>query len=354
MNIGIYTQSIAGNYGGILQNYALQQVLIQLGHHPITIDHYKPYSRCRWLLGRIRHFGCSANVPFPYYGRIGSKKMLEFAFKNIKRTKSVKDVTPGLIAEYNLDAIIVGSDQVWRKKYNPNVDISFLSFAQEKDIKRLSYAASFGIDEWDYTEIETNKCKKLLAKFDAVSVREESDVTLCNNNLNVKPVHVLDPTLLLDSTHYVKFFVKRYIPNEPYLFAYVLDVDNEKLNFIQQVSKQKQLTPIVMSAENNARNDDCIEKWLTLLAHASFVITDSYHGTLFSIIFKREFIVINNKKRGSSRFQSVLSTFGILERLMDINYIDLEPKHINWEIISSILFAERIKSIDFLKKSLLP
>lgn len=353
MKIGILTSSIAGNYGGILQNYALQQVLKAIGHQPITIDHYKSYSRIRWIMGRLKSFskGKKQIVPFPWYGRIGKKKILDFAFKNILRTKPTKRISPAIIDQYGFNALVVGSDQVWRRRYNRNLETSFLSFAENKNIKRIAYAASFGVEQWDYPNDVTVRCGELLAKFDAVSVREKSDVALCSDNLNIKPVHVLDPTLLLEGSHYEKFFIKKDIIKKKYLFAYVLDINKEILSFIEKTSNDMHLSPVIMGAENNAKDDDGIEKWLTFLSHASFVITDSYHGTLFSINFKRDFLVINNKQRGSSRFYSILNILGILDRLIEINDIYKVPKSINWETVYDILNSERIKSIDFLKSS---
>lgn len=351
MKIGILTSSIAGNYGGILQNYALQQVLKSLGHKPVTIDHYKSYSRTRWIMGRINAFlhKRSVNVPFPWYGRVGEKSLLDFGFKNIDRTKPVKEILPEIIDEYGFEALIVGSDQVWRKRYNKNIETNFLSFAENKKVKHIAYAASFGIDEWDYSEDLTRRCQELIAKFDAVSVREKSDVSLCQKHLGITPQQVLDPTLLLNADHYKKFFKTNLLPKENYLFAYILDVDEFKLDFINRMANSMKLKPILMSAENNAKNDDSIEKWLTMIAYASFVITDSYHGTLFSINFNKEFITINNVQRGNSRFKSILGQTGLTNRLIDSDLHVCARPGIDWEQVNSIIDNERIKGLSFLK-----
>lgn len=356
MKIGILTSSIAGNYGGILQNYALQQVLKLLGHEPVTIDHYKSYSRMRWIMGRVNAFlhKRSVNVPFPWYGRVGEKSILDFGFKNIDRTKPVKEILPDIIDKYGFETLIVGSDQVWRKKYNKNIETNFLSFAENKKVKRIAYAASFGIDVWDYPEDLTGRCQELLARFDAVSVREKSDIILCRENLNVVPTHVLDPTLLLSASHYENFFVRKVALKDKYLFAYVLDKNEEKLNYIRDYSHQMCLVPIIMGAENNAKNGDSIEKWLTMIDNASFVITDSYHGTLFSIIFNKEFMSINNAQRGNSRFESILGEIGLMKRLVDTDALKviILPK-IDWNEVNSIIENGREKSLSFLKTALL-
>ena len=353
MRIGILTSSIAGNYGGIMQNYALQQVLKLWGHIPITIDHYKPYSRVRWILGRIKGLLKSSkiDVPFPWYGRVGSKKILRFAFRNIDRTNSVRLITSDIINRNKLDAIIVGSDQVWRLKYN-NIEASFLSFAEGYDLKRIAYSASFGVEQWDYPESLTKRCKELVEKFDAVSVREKSDVELCANNLGIKVTHTLDPTLLLSNDSYVE--ICKDVPRNPnkYLFAYILDPSFEKQALVEQFAAKRGLSLTMRNAENNLKKDDSIESWLACFRDTDFVITDSYHGTLFSIIFNKDFLTINNHGRGQSRFKSILGQLELLDRFTDGCHIVDELVQIDWDRVNKILAKEKSNSLEYLSKAL--
>ena len=352
MKLGIYTSSIAGNYGGVIQNYALQQVLLGLGHEPITIDHYKSYSRLRWVAGRLRNLSQKKKVPFPYYGRIGAKKILDFAFQNIHRTKPMKEIMPEVVDNYRLDGIIVGSDQVWKRDYG-NLGAAFLDFSEGYNIKRIAYAASLGNDYWDYTEEETTKCRKLLASFNAVSVRESSDVLLCREHLGVVPQHVLDPTLLLQVNHYSRFFLTDEHVGDKYLFAYILDLDQRKLEFVKSLAANKRLNLILMSAENNTQGHDSIERWLTLINSADFVVTDSYHGTLFSINFNKNFIAINNNRRGQSRFNSILNLIGHNDRLIQPDQFNLrQVKPIDWNQVNCIIENNRQASLAFLKSAL--
>ena len=118
MKIGILTQHFLLNYGGIIQNFALQQVLMKLGHDPLTFEHDTCYSRTRWFLRTIKHIlrtRSFRNLPvYPIYnGRIGNKNFIKFVLKNIKSVP-VKDFTPFLTTQYGIDAYVVGSDQVWR------------------------------------------------------------------------------------------------------------------------------------------------------------------------------------------------------------------------------------------------
>ncbi|MBN2903995.1 MAG: polysaccharide pyruvyl transferase family protein, partial [Enterococcus sp.] len=209
MKIGILTQHFLLNYGGIIQNFALQQVLLKLGHEPLTFEHDTCYSRTRWLLRTAKQILKTRSLKglpvYPIYqGRVGNKNFIKFVLKNI-RSVTVKDFTPGLTQIYGLDAYVVGSDQVWRPAFNlgPRLVNMFLDFAGD-DVKKISYAASFGCKEWEYTEEQELQCGKLAKRFDAISVREASGVDLCKEHFGVDATLVLDPTLLLDKEDYGK------------------------------------------------------------------------------------------------------------------------------------------------------
>src|SRR5690606_30541311 len=134
-------------------------------------------------------------------------------------------------------AVVVGSDQVWRPRYSPNIYNFFLDFLKNNStIKKVAYAASFGTEDWEYTEEQTREARELIKHFNAVSVRESSGVLLCDKYLNRKDaVHVLDPTLLLKAEDYNQLINKT--KKEIGLFTYVLDETKEKLDFIKQCSK---------------------------------------------------------------------------------------------------------------------
>ena len=104
------------------------------------------------------------------------------------------------MTEGEYDAFIVGSDQVWRPSYNQHLEQAFLNFTENwKNVKRIAYAASFGVDNWEFTKKQTKECKRLVQKFDFVSVREDTAVNLCKEHLGIEATHVLDPTLLLSA-----------------------------------------------------------------------------------------------------------------------------------------------------------
>lgn len=349
MKIGILTCPLASNIGGILQNYALQKVLVGMNHQPITIDYGARYPIYRWFLGRICSFITRKNtrVPFPWNNRIGTRRYQNFIKKHIKKTVYYKSITQKTVSNYSFDALIVGSDQVWRKDYNDNIYNMFLDFAETFNIIKISYAASVGTTKWEYTKEQTDRCRELVSKFNAVSVREQDSVVLCKEQLGVNAIRVLDPTLLLGKDVYLELCSELPV-REKLLFAYILDINDEKINIINEIARRKNLSVYIKSSEINLSEKDSIEEWLSFYRDASFVVTDSYHGTLFSIVFNKEFITIPNMKRGFSRFSSILGILCLEDRLFkeDIGVIN---NVIDWRKTNVLLEKEKEKSLSFLK-----
>lgn len=362
MKIAILTQALGRNYGGILQNYALQQVLIKLGYEPITLekDYQQHISLLRLILElpkRIytKYFLKKREYIFSEYNyntvKKNSKKLLPFVLKYINH-KYIKDFSFKNINKY--DSIIVGSDQVWRPIYNWGVlDKMFLSFIPPKHkIKRIAYATSFGSSEWEYSDEQTSLCKNLIQNFNAVSTREIDGVDLCRKYLNrADAVTVLDPTLLLDIEDYLKLCEDVPTEKDNVLFAYILDKDCNTMVQLERIAKAKELKLKLVSADS-----DCslsVEGWLAMFRDAKMVITDSFHGTVFSIIFNKEFYSICNTSRGNSRFNSLLSQFKLQDRLFnDVKSINLNSNQINWININNIKSTLLNKSICFLTNNL--
>lgn len=320
MKIGILTQPLVNNYGGTLQNYALQTVLKKLGHEPVTFD-YMPKSNLvgYWMscLKTILYFIIpSKRRGFSSHPRrkMRNPKFADFTSKNIKTTRMVNRLSNSLVKEYGLDAIIVGSDQVWRPNYNRHIEDLFLNFVKSKKILRLSYAASFGTDEWEYSVAQTDQIRPLIKQFNAISVRELSGVYLCKKYLDVDAQQVLDPTMLLDLADYKKICQNVPADKDNYILAYVLDMTPEKKKQLEEKAEEINLPVKIFAAEDEAILS--IEGWLSKFRDATFVMTDSFHGTVFSILFGKEFHCMQNSKRGSSRFDTLLSLYnkGDIER----------------------------------------
>lgn len=355
MKIGILTQHFLLNYGGIIQNFALQQVLLKLGHDPLTFEHDTCYSRTRWFLRSAKHVLKNHSLKglpvYPtYQGRIGNKNFIKFVLKNI-RSVTVNDFTPDLTQKYGLDAYVVGSDQVWRPAFNlgPRLGNMFLDFAGD-DVKKISYAASFGCKEWEYTEEQERMCGKLAKRFDAISVREASGVDLCKEHFGVDVTLVLDPTLLLNKEDYGK--VCHDVPKkEKHIFVYSLVVSEGVLAVAEKVAEAMGLSIIVKQAGRKVKKEDTIEDWFAEFRDADYVVTDSFHGMVFSIIFNKPFSIVMNPSGGNDRYLSLLSQLGLMERIVSD---ELQPvfSAIDWSDVNHRLTELRKASFEFLKTNL--
>lgn len=365
MKIGILTQPLHANYGGLLQNYALQQTLVRAGHEVETID-WGGGSGLRAMLYRMKERVLHAFLPnrfspLKYKPNNNEQAIIQrntnhFINTYINHTEAIHSYD-GFVrqaAKGGYDAYVVGSDQCWRPCYNAFLPSMFLDFVQDKQVKRIAYAASFGTDKWEFTPQQTAVCVPLAKKFDMVSVREDSGVTLCKDYLGVDAVHVLDPTMLLSKEDYIQIIEKEQEPkSDGTLFNYILDPDAKKSTFIDKVAQENGLKVFQVlpkcQAETRTRKDvksridDCVfpgvSTWLRAFMDAEMTVVDSFHGMVFSIIFNKPFWVIGNAHRGMSRFTSLLKVFHLENRLLDasgLDDVDLSQS-IDWESVNEIL-----------------
>lgn len=378
MKIGILTQPLGHNYGGVLQNWALQQVLIGMGHEPVTFDLRMPRDAKRrssfvrrlmlmFLTGfRYRPFSLDPSSTDPKF-----KKLREFKKSHIHSTQTFfPPVDPAIAELRSAGAIIVGSDQVWRPSYSPDLLSYFCKFcADDQQVKKIAYAASFGSSKIDFPESILGECANLLQRFDAVSVRENSAVEQCRKMFDVKTTVVLDPVLLLETEDYLQI---SDVPESESrdlacLASYTLDSNATKTDIVNEVARNlclevKELRNVSSGSALSkiyAMNRPLISpsSWVHMIHHSEFVVTDSFHGMCFSLIFKRPFIVIGNTTRGLDRFVSLLHTLGLKDRLVQESAGKEEIQHllnqnINWDVVDSRLGELREKSIFFLENAL--
>lgn len=380
MKIGILTLPLHTNYGGNLQAYALMKTLKGLGHDV-------------WLINRRPNKINSLKFPFTLMKRIVKKYLLKqseieiflehkykkeypiisqytqpFIENNIfPQTVSITSSSdfPRLLKDYNFQAIIVGSDQVWRPKYVSVIEEYYLSFISSDSCKKISYAASFGTSDWEYTIDQALKCKNEIKKFDFVSVREDSGVELCSNHFEINAQRVLDPTMLLNSKDYISLFENQISKQEEAgeILVYLLDENKEKKSIVSFIEKSLSKKSFLVNSQTENKQASLesriappTEDWLRGFQKASFIISDSFHACVFSIIFNKPFIAIGNKKRGITRFTSLLNLFGLETRLvfsLEELSKDLVNQNIDYNKVNSILEDERNKSINFLKAALI-
>lgn len=370
--IAILTQPLGHNYGGLLQAYALQTYLKRHGYEAETIDRCMPIKRSssikgyvincvRFLLGRIKLIPTRKKESFVL------KNLLDFRDKRLYISHPI--ISEKQIRKYfrfkGFSAVIVGSDQVWRPRYSPSILNFYLDFLDDigSSSKRIAYAASFGTSEWEYSKELTAQCKGLASKFDAVSVREDSAVGLCADKFGIKAQLVVDPTLLLEPSDY-ELLIHECSENSrgSCVLSYVLDPASEKSAIAESIGTSLGLEVFSIKPEHKitqvAANElakcqlPSVESWLKAFHDASFVVTDSFHGTVFSILFNKPFVAVGNATRGMARFESLLTQFGLTGRLVT-SIDDITPSlvldEINWDAVNSKRLALAASSQEFLK-----
>lgn len=372
MKVGVLTLPLWNNYGGILQAYALTLTLNRLGHDVIFLDvkrnrlkksHAFIQNLRRWLKNKV------LSKAGPYYPNqteleFISSKTRNFVEKKIQPSSGWMQLSELPEFSCGLDAIIVGSDQVWRPEYCPSIEFYFLGFAP-KSIRKISYAASLGTDDWRFNDQNTLIAKNLLQKFNAVSVREKSAVDLIRDNMEVSAVQCCDPTLLLDTTDYLNI---ADIPNMSSggegLFCYILDPEESRMQGLENIGASLGY-PIFYNMPKTfnkyfAKDPESyvfpkVESWIECFQKSDFVVTDSFHGCVFSIIFNKPFIAIANIDRGYTRFESLLEIYNLKDRLFK-SISDIDPnilkKEIKWDSVNITKAQQKQYGIYFLKKAL--
>lgn len=374
----ILTHPCLSNYGGCLQSYSLQYVIkSSLGKDNCYVFTYTPKD----IRPIIYNWNIRINSAIISFLRVMGIKLTQFpvsmlSMLNIGRKfascmptvrLSIKDNETFKKSSDYLKRIIVGSDQVWRVSACRSMaytSMFFLSGVNE-EIRRhsFSYAASFGTDEWEGTLEETEECGRLLREFKAVSVREHSGIKICKEVFGVDAVQMPDPTLLLHTVDYGKIIdsEKTWQPKSRYVAAYVLDETAGKAELLQEGASalNLQLQHLMPHANAKKRRDRfpiSVPQWLRLIRDCEYFITDSFHGCVFAIIYNKPFVCLGNEGRGNARFDTLLGTFGLEDRLIT----DATPEKllqvlnapIDWERVNAIHDSERERGINFLKENL--
>ncbi len=357
--IAILTWLHNGNYGTMLQAYALQKFLRKNGYNVENIN-YKPSTKNRILnllqnrnspalfMGKVRaFFGKKLNMDREILQR--RKNRFE-CFKNdnmnigklCASTEEIKEMSK------NFDAYICGSDQIWSPTLmNPVFYLDYLPKSENK----ISYAPSMGVT--DTTDRKKKQIKKYLESFNYVSVREKQGQKLLREITgNTYPVMV-DPTMLLSPLDWEECTGERIVKGE-YIFCYILTPRKSYIDAIKKFAKKKNMKVVIIPNDKGPFDtgfqefaDAGPEQWLNLLKYSSYVCTDSFHGCIFSAVFQREFILFkrfsdDNKKSENSRIYTLARMLQIEDRIIDSNNINMIDalKPINFKKIESTIRRE--------------
>lgn len=346
MKIAIVTiQSI--NYGNRLQNYALSQVLSKYG---MCKTFYTKREETSLMRRAKRFLLCMRNkTKFDSFMRFNRNIPYSNYIYGSKQSQKV--------VNSKFDYFVAGSDQIW----NPNFDFisgrEFLEFSDKE--KNIAYAASIGVDKLTAEELEIYR--KRMMNFKLISMREDAGAELVEAMIGRKPLVVLDPTMLLSREEWIRVANPSvYQPQEDYIFKYILGVNCVETNAAIEVFAKKNKLKIFELKDIESDDQRAIgpSEFISLLMNSQMVFTDSFHGTVFSILFHKPFInLMRNKQAGygnmNSRLVTLLNLFELQDRLIkSVNDIDVVVKKIDYDKIDAILKKKRVEAFGFLEKAL--
>lgn len=351
--VAVVTMPLYDNHGGILQCFALVRYLSDQGFYPVVLDKFQFYSGWRFFVYRILRVIPFQNVRGIRSRYVKSKVQRKLIARYIRTTDRIHSKHE-VAAYYDaLDpfAVVVGSDQVWRFSYIDDGywDFYFLTFVT--NAKKIAYAASFGTASWEAPNLR-KLAKKYLSDFEAVSTREESGVVICNDYFDLQDAaHVVDPTLFYDKKYYERVFNLDEACLGGGVVTYILDLTPLKKKLVAEVSVDMGMSVNDLHSGSKRKALSFID-WVSAISKADFVLTDSFHGMVFSIIFQKQFYAIINEGRGADRFVSLAKKLGLEDRLLFDNAgINVERK-IEYESVLIKLDEHVAFSKNFLLRAL--
>lgn len=349
MKVGIITFHWGTNYGGVLQAYALQQVVKKMGHQ-VQIINYAPFSHRDSVLYcfKTRH---PRKALSQLVENLKEKKFILFREKYLSLTKryySLSDLESDLPL---MDVYISGSDQVW----NPYIALTtglpyFLTFTSDSS-RRIAYSVSLGCD--DYPRDIMKIIAPYIDRFHLVSVREYTALSILANAGLKNVVIMPDPTLLLNREEVNQLILKSNIGTGFYFF-YILQ-ENQVL--IQQLHRfvNRKLKTRIINTKHYRNSMFGIEKWLLCIKNARFIVTNSFHGVIFSILFEKQFVVVpveGNMKGMNDRIYTLMKMFNLSNRILqkydEYEFERLLNSPINWDEINEIHKNLQTAAISFL------
>ena len=366
IKIGILSLPLNWNYGGILQQYALSEYLRKKNFTPILFSrraHRKSFYKLflvktKWNIIKIlNNLNCLNFLPLIATESF-KKKFLPNKTKDFFSSKEINF----FIQKNEITHFIVGSDQIWNVDATPSLHDSFLGFVdKDKNNVLASYAASFAHDDWKYSVKQTIDSKMLLKKFSFISVRESAGVELISKHFEMNSIRVLDPTFLLDVNDYHKLLGNKNSNNDKNkktIFSYIFENGVARMKIIEKDAKKNNFEAISFCDLNNIpnliknnRRNYSVESWLNSLKNSSLVVTDSFHGMVFAIIFKKNFYVLLNQRNGTSRINSLLKDLGLESRIIDdLGLIQYNINDIDWNSVEIRLEKLKLISMNFLDK----
>ena len=350
MKIALITYHRPLNYGAVLQTYATCEILKRFGHEVLLID------------VRIHQYH---NVV---------RRFISYLNDNVKRYKFYrfrKRYYPPTTRKYSsmselrknppiADMYIVGSDQVFNTHISGKMAAAFFLDFGPDSIKRLSFSSSFGEEHWYPTSsLSLERAKNLLKRFSSITVREESACRICRKVFDREARLTIDPTLLLydfsslmDIHEPVNMIVSYCFGYDTYLNRWVKEIAKRENLMIRHLYKTLRYSlPFVQNAAS-------VETWIQMIANAKYVVTDSFHGVVFCLIYHKQFVVLSKNGRRMTRIYNILSLLKMEDRIFlygsksSDKILEILHKQINYEEKDAIICELRDNSIQLLKRNI--
>lgn len=336
MKVGILTFHDAHNYGAVLQAYALKKYIKTLGYDVKIINYHHK------------------TIPdgFPREGHEVRWEKFNKFIKELTDNEQTVYTCEEDLEKLDMDFWICGSDQIWNTEITRGFNKGFFLDFETKG-KKISYAVSMGIPELPKEQEED--FKNSINKLDHISVREETLKQYAEKFTDKKVIKTLDPTLLLENKDYDDLILENKYGD--YVLIYALGPDERLTKIAKKIADEKKVKIIELNDKKidnyfcDQVSDAGPEEFLTLIKNAKAIVTNSFHGTIFSIIFGKEFYTITRLNR-NSRMENILDIVGMRDRLIDkIEELD-NVKEQNYEKAYENLEKEKKKSQEFLKIAL--
>lgn len=336
MKINLLTIHYGKSYGAVMQTYATCKLLEQAGHEVTVINLVHPKSRCsiktkRGIILLLKEFQFWT-FKHRYFSKL-SKKCYSIDARHMP----------------NADIYVVGSDQVWNRDITGYWGLTFFLDFVDDTHKRIALSSSFGKHTWSENNEYTQDALSELNKFDRISVREESGLKILKDVFHIGGIRLLDPTIAYGN--FEKLLLNKHESN--YLYPFLFNNSQETQDIVAGIANMHSVRIF-----KNTRLIQCLftgpRQWLTRIHNAKYVVTDSFHGLAFSIIFNKNFYVLCADKEKFTRIDSLLKLLGLSDRYiissedLKIRAADLKSD-INYSVVNEIIEKERSRYVDFLE-----
>ena len=369
MKIGILTYQRAHNYGAVLQAYALRTYLKSMGFDVEVIDYWPEYREKMYSVFDLRfllkkQYALSSKIKSLFFRILNLplkisrySKFNNFIYKYILTT-GCDLIREGKNIPQTYDVYVYGSDQIWRYNtiYGKGFDEVYFGVYPKNEKIKISYAASMGVI--DDKNIDREIFKQYLNNFELISVRENDLKTFLDKNLDICSIQVLDPVFLLSREEW-ESISKQKSNNQEYVLFYELNISKEAENLAKQIAIKYHLK--IIKINGGIESYDFLKNWhnkngplefINLFRNASYVVSTSFHGVAFSIIFEKNFFALgfkNNYERALSLLRSVNLEHRFIRNqqdfvIEDINFIETQ-KLLQPKIEESKYFLENIKTL---------